>query len=182
VLFGDGAGAVVLGLGERGGLVHVHVGQDPSGVDRCLLANSLVPPAHLADVAAPLGAHWSGRPAPVHGNHGYWDGPHVFENAVLRLGQAVERALGESGHGPEQVDHFLIHQANAKILRSVVRNFGLPPERVHANIEEVGNISSATVPVLLSAGLRDGRIRTGDRVLMAAFGVGYTWGAAVLEV
>ncbi len=98
------------------------------------------------------------------------------------MGEATEAALTACGLSVPDIDHFLFHQANFKILKSLVRNFDLPTDRVHTNIAEVGNISSATVPCLLSEGIHGGRILPGQRVLMAAFGVGYTFGAAVLEV
>ena len=107
---------------------------------------------------------------------------HPFQNAVLRMGEATESVLSACELAVSDIDHFLYHQANFKILKSLMRNFELPRERVHTNIATVGNISSATVPCLLSAGIASGRIQPGHRVLMAAFGVGYTFGAAILEV
>ncbi len=181
LLFGDGAAAAVLGLGEGRGLRFLRVQQESEHAGRCVLATSVLEPAERAAVDPELASTWEGREGPD-GIVGFWDGGHIFEHAVERMGEAALAALQETGLGLDEVDHFLFHQANAKILRSLIRNFDLPAERVHSNIETVGNISAATVPFLLSEGLASGRIRSGQTVLMAAFGAGYTYGAAILEV
>jgi 3-oxoacyl-[acyl-carrier-protein] synthase-3 len=182
VLFGDGAAAAVLVPGDSGGLQHVHLGQKSAGADRSVMANPLLHPDARATVCPDLPAEWADRPLPSDGSVAFWEGADIFQNAVLRMGEATEAALTACGLSVPDIDHFLFHQANFKILKSLVRNFDLPTDRVHTNIAEVGNISSATVPCLLSEGIHGGRILPGQRVLMAAFGVGYTFGAAVLEV
>ncbi|MFT5683959.1 MAG: 3-oxoacyl-[acyl-carrier-protein] synthase-3 [Myxococcota bacterium] len=182
VLFGDGAAAAVLVAGTSGGLRHVHLGQKSAGADRSVMANPLLHPDARAAVCPDLPGEWADRALPEDGSVTFWEGRDIFQNAVLRMGEATEAALSACGLTVPDIDHFLYHQANFKILKSLMRNFDLPRERVHTNIATVGNISSATVPCLLSQGIASGRIQPGQRVLMAAFGVGYTFGAAVLEV
>ena len=182
VLFGDGAGAAVLVAGTSGGLQHVHIGQRSAGADRSVMANPMLDPGGRAAVCPDLPAEWEGRPLPADGSVAFWEGRDIFQNAVLRMGEATEAALAACDLSVPDIDHFLYHQANFKILKSLIRNFDLPTERVHTNIATVGNISSATVPCLLSEGIASGRVQSGQRVLMAAFGVGYTFGAAILEV
>lgn len=169
-------------MGERGGLRHVGLGQHSAGADRSVMANPLLDPAGWSAVSPDLPQEWAEGPLPADGSVAFWDGRDIFQHAVLCMGRATQDALAACALTADDIDHFLYHQANAKILRSLVRQFSLPDARVHTNIATVGNISSAAVPSLLSAGLASGAIRPGERVLMAAFGVGYTFGAAVLEV
>jgi 3-oxoacyl-[acyl-carrier-protein] synthase-3 len=181
LLFGDGAAAAVVRMGEGRGLRFLRVQQESEHAARCVLATSVLEPGERAAVGAELEETWRDRHAPE-GIVGFWDGGHIFEHAVEHMGEAAMAALEETGLGMDEIDHFLFHQANAKILRSLIRYFELPRERVHSNIATVGNISAATVPFLLSEGLASGRIRSGQRVLMGAFGAGYTYGAAILEI
>lgn len=112
----------------------------------------------------------------------HWDGASIFKSAVRCMGAALETALSETGLERDQVDHFLVHQANAKILSSLVRQFRIPKERVPSNIARYGNTSSATVPILLDEGIRAGHIVPGHLLALIAFGAGFTWGSAVYRV
>lgn len=182
VLFGDGAAAALFRPGTAGGLQRVHLGQRSAGADRSVMANPLLHPDGRAAVCPDILTEWADRPLPEDGSVTFWEGRDIFQNAVLCMGEATTAVLDACGLTVADIDHFLYHQANFKILKSLIRNFDLPTDRVHTNIATVGNISSATVPTLLSQGLGSGQIRSGQRVLMAAFGVGYTFGAAVMEV
>lgn len=183
VLFGDGAGAAVLLPGAgAGGLRGIVLGQRAAKADRCTAFFSTLPEGGWSEAAPELADEWAEQPRPANGMVHFWEGRDIFENAVLCMGEATERVLAQAGLGVGDIDHFLYHQANAKILKSLVRNFSLPAERTRTNIETVGNISSATVPVLLDALRQAGRIRSGEVVLMGAFGAGYTYGAAILEI
>jgi 3-oxoacyl-[acyl-carrier-protein] synthase-3 len=109
------------------------------------------------------------------------DGPEVFRHAVTRMGQAVTEATTRAGIELDDVDLWVFHQANARILRALGNRLGLHPDRVVSSIETLGNNSAATLPLALDAAREDGRLRDGARVGLAAFGAGFTWGAAVLE-
>ena len=156
-LFGDGAGAVVLGpaageFGEIGPIV--------------------------------LGADGSGAPA-IHIDHSdrklRMDGPEVYRNAVARMSESTVAAVEGAGLTLDDIDLFVYHQANGRILRALAEKLQLPSERVVDVIENLGNSSAATLPLGLAAAEREGRLRPGARVLLSAFGAGYTWGAGVIE-
>jgi 3-oxoacyl-[acyl-carrier-protein] synthase-3 len=105
----------------------------------------------------------------------------VFKLAVTRLGQVVEEALAANGLGKSALDWLVPHQANMRIIQATARKLDLPMERVILTIEEHGNTSSASVPLALDAGVRDGRIKRGELLLLEAFGGGITWGAALVR-
>ena len=108
-------------------------------------------------------------------------GHETFRHAVDRLCSATGEALTAAGLAPEEIDLFVYHQANARILRSVGERLELPPERVVDCIAELGNTSAATIPLALVEARREGRLEPGARVLLGAFGAGLNWGATVIE-
>jgi 3-oxoacyl-[acyl-carrier-protein] synthase-3 len=109
------------------------------------------------------------------------DGHEVFKHAVARMTEATNEALAASGVAPADVDLFVYHQANARIVRSVGQRLGLDPQRVVDAIADVGNVSAASLPLALAAARADGRLVPGTRVLLSAFGAGFVWGAALVE-
>jgi 3-oxoacyl-[acyl-carrier-protein] synthase III len=156
-LFGDGAGAAVLGpaAGEFGGIGPIVLGADGSG-------------------AAAIHIDHSDRKLRM-------DGPEVYRNAVARMGESTLTAVDGAGLTLEDIDLFVYHQANGRILRALTERLQLPPERVVDCIENLGNSSAATLPLGLITAERDGRLKPGSRVLLSAFGAGFTWGAGVIE-
>jgi 3-oxoacyl-[acyl-carrier-protein] synthase-3 len=156
-LFADAAGAVVLGRAEdgRGAIGPIVLGADGSH------ARTLV-------------AEHSDRLIQM-------DGPEVFRNAVARMTEVTLEALERAGCGLEDIDLFVYHQANARITSALGERLGLPAERVVDCIESLGNASAATLPVALTEAERDGRLKPGARVLLSAFGAGFTWGGGVIE-
>jgi 3-oxoacyl-[acyl-carrier-protein] synthase-3 len=158
-LFGDAAGAVVLGAVD-----------DESG------AGSIGPIVLGSD-----GAHAGTIFATQARRLIEMDGAEVFRHAVNRMSEVTLEAVGRAGLTLEEIDVFVYHQANARITRAVGARLGLTPERVVDCIEKLGNSSAATLPVALVAAELDGRLAPGARVLVSAFGAGFTWGAGVLE-
>jgi 3-oxoacyl-[acyl-carrier-protein] synthase-3 len=156
-LFGDGAGAVVLGpaAGEVGGIGPIILGADGSGA----------PAIHIDHSDRKL----------------RMDGPEVYRHAVARMGESTVTAVDGAGLTLEDIDLFVYHQANGRILRALAERLQLPSERVVDVIENLGNSSAATLPLGLAAAERDGRLWPGARVLLSAFGAGFTWGAGVVE-
>jgi 3-oxoacyl-[acyl-carrier-protein] synthase III len=156
-LFADAAGAVVLGLSEggRGAIGPIVLGADGS---------------HRQTIIA---THEQRK---VH-----MDGPEVFRNAVARMSEVTLAAVDRAGLTLEEIDLFVYHQANARITKALGERLGLAPERVVDCIEMLGNASAATLPVALLAAELDGRLRPGTRVLMSAFGAGFTWGGGVID-
>src|SRR5580700_6480936 len=155
-LFGDGAGAVVLGpaTGELGAIGPIVLGADGSGAPAIQI--------------------------PHEDRKLRMDGPEVYRHAVARMGQATVAAIEGAGLALEDIDLFVYHQANGRILRALAEKLHLPSERVVDCIENLGNSSAATLPLGLVAAERDGLLRPGARVLLSAFGAGFTWGAGVI--
>lgn len=171
-IFGDGAGAVVLRAGHRtepGALGPFDLGSD----------------GDLADlITIPAGGSRQrsvGGPAPSSDYYFQMQGKRVFENAVLRMAESAHKALYRAGWRIDQVDRFVGHQANARILRILAEKIGIQQDRIVCNIETVGNTAAASIPLVLTDAARDGRLRAGHRVLLTAFGGGLTWGSTTLD-
>jgi 3-oxoacyl-[acyl-carrier-protein] synthase-3 len=163
VLFGDGAGAVVLSLSDRPGILSSHLHADGSH------AGMLCVPAHVSK-----GALSSSTPF-VH-----MDGQSVFKFAVKVLDEVCREALAANDLSIESIDWLIPHQANIRILQSTARKLGLPEEKVIVTVGEHGNTSAASVPLALDTAVRDGRIKAGQRLLLTAVGGGFTWGSALV--
>lgn len=165
VLFGDGAGAVVLRASEgRGGVE-----------DRGILATILHSDGRQHDLLYVDGGPSSTQTT----GHLRMLGREVFRHAVVNLSSVIVEALGKTGLSAEDIDWFVPHQANKRILDGTARKVGIPPEKVVVTIERHANTSAASVPLALDAAARDGRIKRGDAVLMEAMGGGMSWGACV---
>ncbi|WP_337846499.1 beta-ketoacyl-ACP synthase III [Sphingomonas sp.] len=166
VLFGDGAGAIVMQA------------QD-SAVDggRGVLATRL-----HADGRHNQLLYVDGGPSTT-GTVGKlrMKGKEVFRHAVVNLASVMTESLAAAGLGPEDVDWVVPHQANARILDATARKLDLPPEKVVVTVDQHANTSAASVPLALDTAVRDGRIKTGDLLVLEAMGGGFTWGAAVIR-
>jgi len=109
------------------------------------------------------------------------DGREVFKVAVTKLGQAVEEALAANGLNMSSVDWLVPHQANIRIIQATARKLDMPMERVICTVAHHGNTSAASVPLALDVGVRDGRIKAGQLLLLEAFGGGFTWGSSLVR-
>lgn len=167
ILFGDGAGALVLGAGEGKG--------DKS--DRGVLSTHLHADGRHYDLLRTEGGPGST------GASGYvkMEGQEVFRHAVERLAEVVDEALAANKLKPEEVDWLVPHQANSRIIDATAKKLNLPPEKVVQTIADHANTSAASVPLALAAAVKDGRIKKGQIVLLDAMGAGFTWGAAVIR-
>ena len=163
VLFGDGAGAVVLEASEEAGILYTDLGAD--GRYRNLL---------YADSGVSRVKEEGETTLMMKGNE-------VFKVAVRTLEGMVDRVLAANGLEQGDIDWFVPHQANLRIIRATARRLGLPMERVVLTVRDHGNTSAASIPMALDAAVRDGRIKPGDLVLMEAFGGGFTWGASLVR-
>jgi 3-oxoacyl-(acyl-carrier-protein) synthase III len=153
VIFGDGAGAVVLTSGE------------PGSVGPCVLGSD----GTMADlIQIPRGGYFQ------------MAGREVFRHAVGRMSQAATDALDRAGLGHNDIDHVVPHQANLRISDAVSRALGIDETKLLSNVDTVGNTAAASIPVLLAEAGADGRIKAGDRLLLVAFGGGLTWGATTV--
>jgi len=172
VLFGDAAGAAILTASDDGsGILSTYLKSDGR-------LNQLI---HIpaGGTHAPFGVgngDFRKADACLHMN-----GREVFKYAVRLMGDAALRVIKDAGLTPEQIDLFVPHQANIRIIRSTAERLHLPWEKVYLNIEKFGNTSAASVPLALDQALREGRIKKGDHVLGVAFGGGLTWGAVLFR-
>ncbi len=165
VLFGDGAGAVVLepAVGDEG-IRSMTVGSDGT------LADALT--------ATGAGTEYIGRPEPL---RIVMDGREIFRNAVVQMGEAALRAVKDADLDLADVDLLIPHQANIRIIDSIVRRLDLDESKVFTNLHRYGNTSAASIPIALSEALDEGRITPGSVVLLVAFGAGLTWGATAIR-
>jgi 3-oxoacyl-[acyl-carrier-protein] synthase III len=170
VLFGDGAGAVIVSASDApGGLLGLDMYSDGSGKEGIIFpAGGSACPTTPTTVAE--GGHF------VH-----MAGKEVYKYATRQLAESSRSALRSAGLAVGDVDQFLFHQANLRIIESVQNAVGIPADKTYLNIAKYGNTSAASVPMALVEAIAEGRIKPGDRLLMAAFGAGYTAGAAVVE-
>lgn len=164
VLFGDGAGAVVLSASEEPGILSSAMHSDGNHVD------ILCVPGNVS------GGNITGNPF-LH-----MDGQAVFKLAVTVLDKVAREALAGAQFPAEKVDWLIPHQANIRIMQSTARKLGLPAERMVATVHEHGNTSAASIPLALDVAVRDGRVKAGDHVLMEGVGGGFTWGAVLLRM
>ena len=108
-------------------------------------------------------------------------GREVFRHAVKNLAEVVEEALAANNLKPDDIDWIVPHQANKRILDGTAKKISLPPEKVIATVEDHANTSAASIPLALNTGVKDGRIKEGDLLLMEAMGGGFTWGAVLVR-
>lgn len=165
VLFGDGAGAAVLKADESK-LFHIVQGSD--GAKGMVLSCKNRPvnnPYHKEDTAL---------------SYVQMNGQEVYKFAVKTVPAAIKQVLEEADLSAEDISLFVLHQANLRIIESVAKRLGQPMEKFPVNLTECGNVSAASVPILLDEVNRQGRLKRGDKIVLAGFGAGLTWGAAVI--
>jgi 3-oxoacyl-[acyl-carrier-protein] synthase-3 len=167
VLFGDGAGAVVLEAQEQPG----------TNEDRGILTSYLRSDGHYRDKLYVDGGPSSTKTV----GHLRMDGREVFRYAVGAISEAVEKALAQSGFKAEDIDWFVPHQANKRIIDGVARKLGLEPGQVVLTLDRHANTSAASIPLALSDAVTDRRIKRGDLVMLEAMGGGFTWGATLIR-
>ncbi|MDB5745670.1 MAG: 3-oxoacyl-ACP synthase [Massilia sp.] len=163
VLFGDGAGAVVMTASNEPGILAAKLHADGTHAD--ILS---IPPN-------PAGS-------PASGGFLHMDGQAVFKLAVTVLGEVATEVLDAAHLKASDVDWLIPHQANIRIMKSTARKLGLPIERMVVTVDEHGNTSAASIPLALDLAVRDGRVKPGDNVLMEGVGGGFTWGAVLARM
>jgi len=173
VLFGDGAGAVVLRR-DSSPVAPGRVISSVMGSDGTLADLLRVPGGGSALPVTPENV--ASRPNTIH-----MEGRETFKHAVTRMCRASEQALKEAGLTAKDVALVIPHQANARIISAIAERLGVPAERTFINLDKYGNTSAATIPVALDEANRGGRIKRGDVLLLVAFGGGFTWASAVVR-
>ncbi len=169
ILFGDGAGAVILQASDEPGVLSVHLGADGSGADLLYVpAGGSAAPATCERISA-------GE------TYMRMNGNEVFKFAVRAIPQVTNEALADSGLTLADVDWLVPHQANQRITDTVAQRLGMPSERVVCRIEDTGNTSSASIPIALDSLYREGHLRPGHILALVGFGAGLTYGAAIIR-
>ncbi len=166
VLFGDGAGAVVLGRAEEPGIIVTHIHADGKYEE-------------LLDVPAGISSGYSAVRAEAAFIR--MNGNAVFKRAVAALGSIARETLDGHGYSHEDVDWLVPHQANLRIIKAAAAKLDLPMENVVVTVEDHANTSAASIPLALDTAVRDGRIQRGQLLLLEAFGAGFTWGSALVR-
>ncbi len=166
VLFGDGAGAVILKPSEEQGIISTHLGAD--GKYRDLLYY-------------PVGVSKDLAKAGVGDSRIIMQGNDVFKVAVKTLGKVATETLEANNISQDDLDWLIPHQANLRIIQATAKRLGLPMEKVIVTVQDHGNTSAASVPLALDVSVRDGRVKRGQLVLMEAFGGGFTWGSVLMR-
>jgi 3-oxoacyl-[acyl-carrier-protein] synthase-3 len=164
VLFGDGAGAVVLAASAEPGILATKMHADGSHAD------ILSVPGNMANGAITGSAFL------------YMDGPAVFKLAVTVLEQVANEALAHAQMGPADIDWLIPHQANIRIMKSTAKKLDLPLAKMVVTVDQHGNTSAASIPLALDLAVRDGRVKPGHNVLMEGVGGGFTWGAILARM
>jgi 3-oxoacyl-[acyl-carrier-protein] synthase-3 len=167
VLFGDGAGAVVVEAAQGEGTM----------ADRGILASAL-----RSDGSHREKLYVDGGPSTT-GTVGHlrMEGKEVFRHAVGMITDVIEAAYASTGFGSDDIDWFVPHQANRRIIDASARKLGISPEKVVITVDKHGNTSAASIPLALCEAVRDGRVKRGDIVLLEAMGGGFTWGSVLLR-
>lgn len=166
VLFGDGAGAAVLRADSSPGVMSTHLHADGRYKDLLYF---------------PTGASKGMRPVGEDGNAVQMKGNEVFKVAVNTLGRTVDETLEANGLQKHDIDWLIPHQANIRIIQATAKKLDMPMDRVVLTVQDHGNTSAASVPMALDVAVRDGRIETGNLLLLEAFGGGFTWGSALVR-
>jgi len=190
VIFGDGAGAVVLQPTDdnNSGILSTHLHSDGDDAELLAMYN---PGTH--------GNHWMKEPVADYNdsamgdtfmshamidkaqNFPYMDGPAVFKKAVVKFPEVIMEALETNGYKTTDINMLIPHQANLRISQFIQQKMGLPDNKVYNNIQRYGNTTAASVPIALCEAFEEGKIKTGDLVCLAAFGSGFTWASALLK-
>ena len=166
VLFGDGAGAVVLEKSDQAGPTSFVMGSDGSAAKVLYARGPASPPDSLLE---------------AEGYYIVMDGREVFRFAVRAMEDSIRQSVAAAGLSLDNISYVLPHQANKRIIAAVGKALALPPEKMLVNVESYGNTSSASIPLALCEAWEEGRLKDGDIIVMVAFGGGLAWGASVVE-
>jgi 3-oxoacyl-[acyl-carrier-protein] synthase-3 len=164
VLFGDGAGAVLVSASNEPGILSTRLHADGSQAGILCVPGSV----NAGAIAGSAFLHM--------------DGQAVFKLAVSVLEKVAHEALDAAGLSASEVDWLIPHQANIRIMQGTARKLGLPMEKMVVTVDQHGNTSAASIPLALDQAMRDGRIKPGQTVLMEGVGGGFTWGAALVRM
>lgn len=171
VLFGDGAGAVIVGASEKEpGILSTYWGADGN------LGDLLIQPAGGSAIPASL----ESVTRKLHSVH--MKGNEVYKHAVLRMQESAMKAIELANLTSDDIDLYIPHQANMRIIDTTIKRAGIPLEKTFVNIDKIANISGGTIPIALDQARKQGRLKKGDNLLMSAFGAGFTWAGVAVKM
>lgn len=175
VIFGDGAGAVVMTREENNeiGILSSHLHSEGKHAEEL----SLIGPNTARWVPEIIAEN---KPDDI-SYYPYMNGQFVFKNAVVRFAEVINEGLEKTGWSPDQIGMLVPHQANLRIAQFVQRKFGLSDDQVYNNIQRYGNTTAASIPIALTEAWEEGKIMPGTKVVLAAFGSGFTWGSVMIQ-
>ncbi|MDF2190859.1 beta-ketoacyl-ACP synthase III [Paraflavitalea sp. CAU 1676] len=190
VIFGDGAGAVVLQPTQEAGvgILSTHLHSDGESAEILAMYNPGTHANHWLE--QPLAAFDTAEVGEMFMSHAmidnaqnfpFMDGPAVFKKAVVKFPEVIMEALDVNGYKPSDLKMLIPHQANLRIAQFVQQKLGLSDDQVYNNIQKYGNTTAASVPLALCEAWQEGRVKPGDLVCLAAFGSGFTWASALLK-
>jgi 3-oxoacyl-[acyl-carrier-protein] synthase-3 len=179
ILFGDGAGAVLLQSADTPGILTSTVGSDGSGAGLLNIRGGGSKYRVNGNGAGPNGT--AKHRAPAGDQYLRMNGQQIFRWATQMMTEAAEQVMRESGLKPDQIDLFIPHQANLRIIEATARKLGLPPEKVFSNVSNYGNTSAASIPIALCEAIDAGQIEVGDNIVLTSFGAGLTWSALAVH-
>lgn len=176
VIFGDGAGAAIVSreTEEGKGILSTHLHSEGQHAEE------------LSLIAPGMGKRWitdiieDGDPEET-SYYPYMNGQFVFKNAVVRFSEVIMEGLQTNGLGPQDIDMLIPHQANLRISQFIQGKFKLSDDQVYNNIMRYGNTTAASIPIALTEAHQEGKINSGDLVVLAAFGSGFTWGSVIIR-
>ncbi|MEX1193872.1 MAG: beta-ketoacyl-ACP synthase III [Dehalococcoidia bacterium] len=181
VLFGDGAGAVVLRQADEPGIMGSTMGSDGSGADLLTIPGGGSRIRSNANGARANGGRNGGHANGASGNYLRMNGPQIFRWATQIMPRAAEQVMAASGLKPENISLLIPHQANSRIMESTARRLGLSSDKVFSNVREYGNTSAASIPIALCEAIKSDRVHVGDYVVLSSFGAGLSWAALALR-
>ncbi len=177
-IFGDGAAATVISKSEAQKIGEFELGTDGSGKDNLIVVNG--GSRHKIE---PVPQEWTDESGNVRSNNFlFMNGPEIFNFTIEKIPEVVQKTLRKNSLAIEDVDYVIFHQANKYMLEYLRKKLGLPKDNFYNNMLLVGNTVSSTIPIALKDCLDSGLLKTGDKVLLVGFGVGYSWGATVIEI
>ena len=182
VLFGDGAGAAILAADEhRKGIVDMVLGTDGSKGESLMLYERPIDNPFRAQYIEAGGID-SMQKLPAAGNYVLMNGQEVFKFAVKRVPECIRQILERTGYSAEDIDYYVLHQANLRILSSVAKKLGVSVDKFYVNLDSYGNTSAASVPIALADMSEKGLLKEGVKIMMVGFGGGLTWGGGLVII
>lgn len=190
VIFGDGAGAVLLQPTDKEGqgILSTHLHSDGESAEILAMYNPGTHSNHwVKEPVADFGKAEMGKMFMTHEmidnaqNFPNMDGPAVFKKAIVKFPEVIIEALEKNNLSPKDIDLLIPHQANLRIAQFVQQKLGLTDEQVFNNIDKYGNTTAASIPIALCEAWEKGKVKEGDLLCLAAFGSGFTWGSALLR-